>query len=64
MTLGELIEKLRAAQQRMSRKNAHRLLLMQCEDALIQLATRAGEPSVEKDHALADENALGRQAQP
>ena len=42
MTLGELLTKLRAAQQRMSNRNPHKLLLMQTEDALIQLA-RAGE---------------------
>lgn len=41
----ELLDKIQKAQQRMSKKNAHRLLLMQCEDALIQLANNVGELS-------------------
>lgn len=44
MTVAELIEKCRHAAQRMSRTNPHRLLLVQVEHALIQLATMvAGE---------------------
>jgi hypothetical protein len=39
-------------------------LLMQCGDALIQLAMRAGEPSQVREHAPAEDNALGRQTQP
>ena len=64
MTLGDLVTKLRAAQQRMSKKNAHRLLLMQVEDALIQLAQRAGEPSQMREHAPDHDDALGRTTQP
>lgn len=51
MTVAELIEKLRHAAQRMSRKNPHRLLLVQCEDALIQLVMKVGEHSAEVPHA-------------
>ena len=49
MTVAELVAKLRIAEGKMSRKNEHRLLLMQCEDALIQLAARVGELSVSQE---------------
>ena len=48
MTVDELLVKISDAQGKMSRKNGHRLLLAQCGDALIQLATRVGELSVKE----------------
>ena len=49
MTLDDLLLKVRDAYSKMSRKNAHRLVLVQCEDALIQLANRVGELSAVKE---------------
>lgn len=56
MTVAELVEKLRHAVQRMSRKNPHRLLLVQCEDALIQLAVRANGEQMPPKVTHAPEN--------
>lgn len=48
ITVEELLERIEHAKQRMSRKNAHRLLLLQCQQALIQLAQQVGEQSAPK----------------
>ena len=49
MTVDELLVKVRDAARKMSRKNPHRLVLVQCENALIQLANRVGELSAVKE---------------
>lgn len=61
MTVDALLVKVRDAQHKMSRKNGHRLLLAQVEDALIQLAVRVGELSATKElpNAPTRENAVG-----
>ena len=41
ITLDELLENINRAKARMSRRNPHRLLFRQCQDALIQIAQRA-----------------------
>lgn len=64
ITLNELMVQIENAKQRMSRTNPHRLLFRQCQDALIQLAQRAGEPSQMREHAPAQADPVGRQAQP
>lgn len=67
ITLDELLRAIEAAKQRMSRANPHRLLFTQCQQALIQLATRVGEHSLsqEKDDAPPPEaDAVGRIAEP
>ena len=64
MTLDDLLLKVRDAYSKMSRKNAHRLVLVQCEDALIQLADRVGELSVkETTDGATDPQPVGRSAQ-
>lgn len=63
ITLHDLLVDIERAKQRMSRKNPHRLLFRQCQDALIQLAQRAGEPSQMREHAPAQADTLGRQTQ-
>lgn len=60
ITLTELMVHIEKAKQRMSRKNPHRLLFRQCQDALIQLAERAGEPSQIREHAPAQADPVGR----
>ena len=62
ITLRELLLKIEKARQRMSAKNPHRLLFRQCEDALIQLAQRVGEPSAiqESQNAPTRPHAVGR----
>lgn len=64
ITLNELMVNIEHAKQRMSRKNPHRLLFRQCQDALIQLAQRAGEPYQMREHAPVQADPLGRYAQP
>ena len=49
ITLEELLQNIDKAQRRMSQKNAHRVVLQQCHDALIQLATRVGELSAAQE---------------
>ena len=64
MTLDDLLLKVRDAYSKMSRKNAHRLVLVQCEDALIQLADRVGELSVKETiDGATDPQSVGRSAQ-
>ena len=64
MTVDDLLVKVRDAQRKMSRKNAHRVLFAQVEDALIQLATRVGELSVkETTDGATDPQPVGRSAQ-
>lgn len=41
----DLVLRLNDAQQRMSKKNSHRRLMADCQEALIQLARRVGESS-------------------
>lgn len=47
ITLGELLQSIDKAKQRMSRKNQHRLLFTQCQDALAQLGAVASMPKAE-----------------
>lgn len=64
MTVDDLLVKVRDAERKMSRKNPHKLLMRQIQDALIQLAVRVGELSQlqESQHATlpTSENAVGR----
>lgn len=62
VTINELMLKIEQAKQRMSRTNPHRLLFRQCQDALIQLATRVGELSAlqEAPNAPAQTDPVGR----
>ena len=65
MTVDDLLVKVRDAQLKMSRKNPHKLLMQQIQDALIQLATRVGELSAVKEttDGATDSHAVGHPAQ-
>ena len=45
-TVGELLKKIDVARERMSKKNDHRLLLLECKAAIINLAQRVPHEEV------------------